>query len=71
MKTAITILQIVVSILLILIITIQTKGGGLGRSFGPGSGVSFKRRGLEQLIFKLTFVLSTVFVLLSIIQFFA
>jgi len=67
MKQIISVIQIAVSILLISLILIQTKGTGLGRTFGISGGTSFTRRGLEKLIFKLTFILAAAFLILSIV----
>ena len=67
MKGAILALQIVVSMLLVGAILVQTKGTGFGRVWGT-SGVSFARRGLEKLIFKATFVLAALFVILALVQ---
>jgi protein translocase SecG subunit len=47
---------------------IQARGTGLGRTFGGGGGTSFSRRGLEKLIFRLTFFLVAVFLMISILQ---
>lgn len=68
MRQVFTIMQIVVSLILIGLILIQAKGTGLGRTFGSGSGTSFSRRGLEKLIFRLTFVFVFVFITISILQ---
>jgi len=46
----------------------QAKGTGLGRSFGGGGNVSFTRRGLEKVIFKITFVFSALFIASSLLQ---
>ncbi|MFZ5932664.1 MAG: preprotein translocase subunit SecG [Patescibacteria group bacterium] len=59
--------QIIVSVFLIGAILIQTKGTGFGRVWGS-SGVSFARRGLEKLVFRLTFVLAGLFTLLAVLQ---
>lgn len=67
MKQALTIIQIVVSIILIGLILVQARGTGFGRSSGIG-GASFTRRGLEKLIFRLTFVVVFLFIVLSILQ---
>ncbi len=67
MKEIISIIQIVISLFLIGLILIQAKGTGLGRTSGIGSGTSFTRRGLEKLIFRLTFVLAAAFLILSIV----
>ncbi|MBI4153636.1 preprotein translocase subunit SecG [Candidatus Woesebacteria bacterium] len=67
MKSAILALQIVISALLVGSILVQTKGTGFGRVWGA-SGVSFARRGLEKLVFKATFVLAALFVILALVQ---
>jgi len=63
-----SILQIIIAILLVAAILVQTKGTGFGRSWGTSS--SFSRRGLEKLVFKLTFVMATLFIFISFIQLF-
>lgn len=63
MDQAILIIQIVISLLLIGAIVIQVKGGGLGR--GIMAGNSFTRRGFERLVFRATFVLCAVFLVVS------
>ena len=68
MNQTLTIIQIVISIALIVLILIQAKGTGLGRTFGSGGGTSFSRRGLEKFIFKLTFVVVVLFLVISILQ---
>lgn len=59
-------IQLVVSLILIFLILIQTKGTGFGRVWG--SPTSFTRRGLEKLVFRLTFIMSGIFILISIIE---
>ena len=54
--------------MLIILVLMQAKGTGLGRTFGSGGGTSFSRRGLEKLIFKGTFVVAGVFLIISILQ---
>lgn len=66
MKTLILSVQIVISIVFVILILIQSKGSGLGRSFGGGS--SFSRRGFEKLLYKLTFVCAGLFILVSLIS---
>ncbi|EKE12487.1 MAG: hypothetical protein ACD_13C00196G0003 [uncultured bacterium] len=67
MNQALTIAQIIVSLALIGLILIQARGTGFGRSSGLG-GASFTRRGLEKLVFRLTFVASFLFILISILR---
>jgi len=57
-------LQLIISILLIILIMIQSRGTGFARGFSA-SQVSFARRGLEKLIFRLTFVVTALFVVIS------
>jgi protein translocase SecG subunit len=64
MKNTFLIIQIISAILLTGAILIQARGTGFGR----GSAASFTRRGLEKLIFRLTFVLAGIFMLVSILQ---
>jgi len=69
MNIILTIIQVIISILLITVILLQPKGGGLGSTFG-GSYVR-TRRGAEKFLFQLTIVLSVLFVGLSIANIFA
>lgn len=62
------VIQIILSVLVILVILIQPGGKGLSKSWGGGGGGSFARRGLERLIFRSTFILLIIFVLVSIYQ---
>ncbi len=66
MNNGIIVLQIIVSLLLVGAILVQTKGTGFGRAWGGST--SFTRRGLEKLIFRGTFVLTTLFIIISILQ---
>lgn len=66
MREIIIIIQAIVSVALIVLILMQARGTGLGRTFGMGGGTSFSRRGLEKLLFKLTFVVSAIFLLVSV-----
>jgi len=65
MQDVLLIGQIVVGIVLSAMILVQVKGTGFGRVWG-GLSNSFARRGLEGLVFKLTFVLTAVFVVISL-----
>ena len=67
MAQVITVVQMVLSLFLILFVLLQVKGVGFGRVWGSGGG-SFARRGLEKLVFKLTFVVSGLFILLSLLS---
>jgi len=61
METAISIIQIVISVLLITAILLQQQGSGLGAAFG-GDGNTFRtKRGLEKSLFTATIVLAILF----------
>jgi protein translocase SecG subunit len=68
MKQFLTIAQMVSSVALIGLILIQARGTGFGRSAGFGGGTSFSRRGLEKLIFRSTFAIALVFIVVSILS---
>lgn len=68
MQTAFNIIQIIVSIALIGVITLQVKGGGLGGIFGQAESVYRTKRGLEKRLFQLTIVLVVIFVIISIVN---
>ena len=67
METFLLTIQVIIAVTLSGAILIQSKGTGFGRVWGS-SNVSFTRRGLEQLVFKATFVLASAFILVSILQ---
>jgi len=67
MQKVLLTIQSVSAILLIAVILIQARGTGFGRSGGSTS--SFTRRGLEKLVFRLTFVLAAIFIIVSVLQF--
>jgi preprotein translocase subunit SecG len=68
MQTALNVIQIIVCIALILAITLQVKGGGLGGIFGQADTVYRTKRGLERRLFQGTIVLVVIFVITSIIS---
>jgi len=70
METAVLIIQIIVCIALILVITLQVKGGGLGGIFGQADSVYRTKRGVERRLFQLTIVLSVLFIVLAIVSIF-
>lgn len=68
MITYLNIAQIVVSIVLILALLLQVRGGGLGGIFGNPETVFRTRRGLEKTLFQVTIALIVLFVIISIIS---
>ena len=69
MKSVIYLIQIIVAILLILVIIIQQKGSGLGSAFGGDLGFYRTKRGAEKLLFYITIILASVFIIASLLGF--
>ena len=67
MQDALSVTQIVLSIVLILVILLQVKGGGLGGIFGQADSVFRTRRGLERRLFQFTIILVVLFLITAII----
>jgi preprotein translocase subunit SecG len=69
---ALNIITIIVSILLIFMIMIQTKGSSFGTGFGGDGGSMYTtRRGFEKTLFNATIGVAIFFVLLAIVSSFA
>ena len=68
MDVIMQIASIVVSILLIVLILLQVKGGALGNLLGSdgGGGFTHTRRGLEKTLFQITVYLCIVFMAISL-----
>ena len=67
MKTAISIIQIILGVLLVLVIIIQQKGSGLGTAFGGDMGFYRTKRGAEKLLFYATIAIALAFIASSLI----
>jgi preprotein translocase subunit SecG len=67
MPNYLIIAQILVALALIIVITLQVKGGGLGGIFGQPDSVYRTRRGVEKSLFQMTIALAVLFVILSIL----
>ena len=61
--------QVLVSIALIASILMQSRGAGLGATFGGDSSVFRSRRGIEKRLFQFTVALTMLFVVFSIIAY--
>ena len=70
MHTILSIIQIILSILLIVGILLQNSESGLGAAFGgDDGGVQQTRRGAEKILFRGTIILAVIFVVVSFIVF--
>lgn len=67
MKSAISLIQIILGVLLVLVIIIQQKGSGMGSAFGMDMGFYRTKRGAEKLLFYATVILSVAFIVSSLI----
>jgi protein translocase SecG subunit len=70
-EDALQFIQVIIAVGLVAVILLQARGtGGLGSLFGGGSGgaVTKTRRGLELTLFRLTVLLSVLFIFNSILQ---
>lgn len=66
-KAVISLIEIVLALLLIVLIVIQSKGTGLGSTFGGDMGFYGTKRGAEKLLFITTIVVVFLFFIASII----
>jgi len=66
MQTVLNIVQIVLSVVLILVILLQVKGGGIGGIFGQADTVYRTKRGVERWLFRATIILAALFVIISL-----
>jgi preprotein translocase subunit SecG len=68
METYLIIAQMVLSVTLVLLLLMQTKGGGLGGIFGQADTVYRTRRGIEKTVFQLTLIVVTLFIVVSLLM---
>jgi preprotein translocase subunit SecG len=61
MKLFLNVAQIVVSVLLVSAILLQSRGTGLGATFGGEGNVYRTKRGVEKILFRGTIALSLIF----------
>ena len=69
METILLVGQMIVSIALMASILLQSRGAGLGATFGGDSSVYRSRRGIEKRLFQFTVILAILFVLFSVAAF--
>jgi len=60
------VIQIIISITLIVLVLLQTKGSGLGGIFGGDGGVYRTRRGVEKTMYQATIGLAIFFFVISL-----
>lgn len=67
MQQVVQVVQSVSAILLIIFVLLQVRGTGFSRS---SNSSSFTRRGVEKLVFRMTFVVAALFLAMSAISLF-
>lgn len=65
MQIALQVIQIILSITLIVLLLLQSKGAGLGGIFG-GDSIYRTRRGVEKTIFQATIILGIIFFVIAL-----
>ncbi len=66
METYFNVAQIIVAVVLIVVLLLQVRGGGLGGIFGQPDSTFRTRRGVEKTLFQFTIALAVLFVALSV-----
>jgi len=69
-ETYVQIVQIVVSVVLVGVITLQGRGSGFSATFTSDSSIYRTRRGVEKTLFNFTIALAVLFVVISLASFF-
>lgn len=68
MSIYLNIIQIIVSIALIALAVMQSRGAGLGRMMGGDTSIYRTRRGVEKTMYNATIILAIVFFLTSLLS---
>jgi preprotein translocase subunit SecG len=69
LEDALSVVQMLVSIVLIILVVVQGKGSGIGALFGgaDGGGITRTRRGLEKTLFQITIGVAVIFIANAIV----
>jgi preprotein translocase subunit SecG len=65
-NTYLNIVQIIVSLVVIFVVLLQTKGSGFSATFSADTSIYRTRRGVERTLFNVTIGLAVLFILVSI-----
>ncbi len=68
MAKYLNVVQIILSVALIALVILQSKGGSLSRMFGGEGGVYKTRRGIEKTLFNVTVTLIVAFFIFSLLS---
>ena len=62
-----SVVEIILGVLLVILILLQSKGTGIGSTFGGDMGFYATKRGAEKMMFVATIVIATVFLTIPIL----
>ncbi len=65
MRSALIIVQVIVSLLLVFSILLQNRGTGTGMAFGSDFGSYYAKRGFEKVLYYASLVLGGAFIILA------
>lgn len=68
MTTYLNIVQILVSIVVIAVVLLQSRGSGFSATFSSDTSIYRTRRGVERTLFNATIALAVLFVVVSIVS---
>ena len=69
MDTALNLVMIIVSLVLVLVTLLQTKGSSFSGAFGGDTGsINRTRRGLEKTLFQFTIIIGVVFTMVAFLS---
>lgn len=68
MDVAINLVMIVISVVLIFLLLLQTKGSAFSGAFGSGESIQRTRRGFEKTLFQFTIGIAVFFVIMAVIS---
>jgi preprotein translocase subunit SecG len=62
------VVQIIVSVILIFVVLLQTRGSGFSATFSSDTSIYRTRRGVERTLFNATIFLAALFVVVSVLS---
>jgi preprotein translocase subunit SecG len=68
LATYVTIVEIIISLALILLVLVQTRGEGFSATFSADSSIFRTRRGVEKTLFQLTIAVAVIWIATSIVS---
>ena len=69
MDTALNLVMIIVSLVLVLVTLLQTKGSSFSGAFGGDTGsINRTRRGLEKTLFQFTIIIGAIFTVIAFLS---